>query len=584
MIDHRRATAAALVIAGCLALPSAVLPRFGDDYAQLLAVEGSTSLYKGQFSRYDLFVFANGVTADVRSSVERGALPWWSHPSLKISFFRPLSSALMVADHALFGRGTVGPHLHSALWYLALVAVVGLLLRRALPGSLVLGSLLLFALDDAHSLPVMWLANRNALVAATLGFLGVHFHLRAREEQKRWAHAVSAGLCALGLLAGEIALGAVGYVIAYELTRTDEGLAKRSRALLPVAAVCAAWLLAYKLLGYGASGALMYIDPVSQPWDWIGAVASRGPVLVGALFPGIWGELWNVTPRDGRFWLVGASLGASALFFFALWRLSRSMEPLLRQRVWWMSLGSIFAVLPVSSTFPSGRLLIAASLGSSVVVAAMIQGAWRARGWRLKGITAAAGAGLLVLLHVVLALPQWAFSGALMHLVGKKSDRMNSAVLASIDPASLPRTRMVTLWSDPLSALNAAARLSLETSVDPRAWWLLSIAPGDHAFTRTGPSTLEMELVAPERRLLGSEPEQFLRAPPLPMPREETFPGMRVEVAEEDPAGIKRLRFTFDAPLEDASLVFFHWSERELTRLVPPAIGTRWIEKEPPPL
>ncbi len=561
-----------------------MLPRFGDDYGQLLAIEGSPTPFKAQFTKYDLFVFADGKAEDVRAAVERGALPWWSHPTLKVAFFRPVSSALMVLDYELFGRGLVGPHLHSVFWYLALVAVVALLFRRVLPTSLVSGALFLFAIDDAHALPVMWLANRNALVAATFGFLGVYFHQRAREERLSWAYVASAGSTLVGLLSGEIALGAVAYVVAYELTRTDEATATRARALLPVGVVCGLWLIVYKLLGYGASGALMYIDPLSQPGDWLRAVATRGPVLIGALFPGVWAEVWNVVPPPGRPWLIGASLSMSGLFFYALWRLSKSMDPLLRQRVWWMTLGSILSVLPVSSTFPSGRLLVAASLGASVTVAVVIQGAWRARGRRLRGVAAAASAAVLVFLNVVLALPQWGFMGALMHFAGQRSDRMNSSVLANVDLGKLPHTRLVTLWSDPLSAANAAARLSLETSASPSAWWLLSMAPGDHAFTRTGPSTIEMELVAVDRRLLASEAEQFLRAPPMPMPTKESLPGMQVEVAEQDAAGIKRLRFTFDAPLEDASLVFFHWQERQLTRLVPPAVGTRWIQKEPPPL
>jgi hypothetical protein len=57
---------------------------------------------------------------------------------------------------------------------------------------------------------------------------------------------------------------------------------------------------------------------------------------------------------------------------------------------------------------------------------------------------------------------------------------------------------------------------------------------------------------------------------------------MRVEVPERDHAGIKRLRFEFDVPLEDPSLIPFHFEDRELKWLTPPAVGTRWTEKEPP--
>jgi hypothetical protein len=30
-------------------------------------------------------------------------LPWWTSPELKLAFFRPLASALVALDYALFG-------------------------------------------------------------------------------------------------------------------------------------------------------------------------------------------------------------------------------------------------------------------------------------------------------------------------------------------------------------------------------------------------------------------------------------------------------------------------------------------------
>lgn len=579
----QKAAAVALVIAAGLALPSAMLSRFGDDYGQLLAVEGSAFPFKAMFTKYDPFVFADGNPEHVRALVERGALPWWSHPSLKIAFFRPLSSALMVVDHALFGRGEVGPHLHSALWYLALIAVAGLLLRRALPPWIAGAALILYALDDGHAFPVLWLANRNALVAATLGFLGVYLHLRWREDRLRWAAPASAVSFLLALLGGEVALGTIAYVVAYELTRTDDPLARRAKALLPVAVISLGWAVTYKLLGYGASGALMYIDPASQPVDWIVAVLTRGPVLVGALFVGTLADVWMAAP-DARGVLIATSVVGSILFFVALGRASRTLAPEVRQRVRWWVLGAILSVLPVISAFPSNRLLVVPGLGALVAVVIVLRHGWRSRSLRPLGVLGMAGATVLVLLHAVLALPTWGGMAFLLHSGEEKGDRIQARLMSQLDKERLPQTRLVTLYSDPLGFMNTAARLWLETGASPKAWWLLSMAPGDHVFRRTGEATLEMELAAADQRLLGSEGELFLRAPPMPMPERETLPGMTIEVAERDPAGIKRLRFTFDVPLEEPSLVLLHWREGVLERLAPPAAGTTWTEQPPPML
>lgn len=96
--------AVSLLLAAALALPSVWMSRFGDDYGQLLAVEGSSSPFQAMFTKYGLFVFADGNPERVRALVERGGLPWWSHPSLKIAFFRPLSSRCSCAER--FRRGS----------------------------------------------------------------------------------------------------------------------------------------------------------------------------------------------------------------------------------------------------------------------------------------------------------------------------------------------------------------------------------------------------------------------------------------------------------------------------------------------
>ena len=62
--------------------------------------------------------------ARVAALVDFGA-PYFAAPGLVLHFLRPLSSALMALDHALFGRRPLPYHVHTLLWYAALLAVVG---------------------------------------------------------------------------------------------------------------------------------------------------------------------------------------------------------------------------------------------------------------------------------------------------------------------------------------------------------------------------------------------------------------------------------------------------------------------------
>jgi hypothetical protein len=78
------------------------------------------SIYPVERAPLSLFTFSDGSEREVRAHAHDGFYPWFTHERLGLSMLRPLSSALMWVDQALFGRAALGYHLHSALWWLAL--------------------------------------------------------------------------------------------------------------------------------------------------------------------------------------------------------------------------------------------------------------------------------------------------------------------------------------------------------------------------------------------------------------------------------------------------------------------------------
>src|SRR5262245_41874240 len=99
-----------LLLGLVLALPALAAPLALDDLFHLAALEGRTP---APLRWWELFTFAPADPARRGLFVAGGVLPWWSAPDLKLAFWRPLSSALVVLDHALFGRRALGWHLHS---------------------------------------------------------------------------------------------------------------------------------------------------------------------------------------------------------------------------------------------------------------------------------------------------------------------------------------------------------------------------------------------------------------------------------------------------------------------------------------
>ena len=120
-------TALVLLAGAILFLPAIRTPRFLDDYFQTSMIEGT---YPAPRSPFDLYDFVGD--ADRALLLDRGLLPWWSHPQLKVRFLRPLSSALLYADHRVFGDHPLLSHLHSFAWWAAAVLAAGALYRRTL--------------------------------------------------------------------------------------------------------------------------------------------------------------------------------------------------------------------------------------------------------------------------------------------------------------------------------------------------------------------------------------------------------------------------------------------------------------------
>jgi len=164
----------AVCVAVVLSLPSIPTGWYLDDLlhrAQFLEVGPMTD---SSDMTHRMFDFLSGDPKDILAFKDLGVLPWWSEDELKIRFWRPLSSFTHVVDYTLSPASGVLMHAHNVAWLVGLVALIALLYRRLIAIPAIAGvSTLLYALDDAHGMPVAFLANRNAMVAASFGVLSL---------------------------------------------------------------------------------------------------------------------------------------------------------------------------------------------------------------------------------------------------------------------------------------------------------------------------------------------------------------------------------------------------------------------------
>src|SRR5262245_12580801 len=68
---------------------------FSDDMDHYAMRNG---LYPVERSRLDMFNFSDGSAEENARLIQSGHFPWWTHPRVHLSMWRPLSSALMAFD------------------------------------------------------------------------------------------------------------------------------------------------------------------------------------------------------------------------------------------------------------------------------------------------------------------------------------------------------------------------------------------------------------------------------------------------------------------------------------------------------
>ncbi len=565
----------AAALAVTLSLPSLFADFYCDDQGMVLRLEGlAPGKAPGPFR---LYTFMSGDPGERAAFVDHGPLPWWTSDGLRLSFFRPLSSALFALDHAIAGRHPLLYHLHSIAWYVAAVIAAGLFFRRLLPEREAALATLLFAASPAHWMLAAWPSARHVAISGTFSIAAIALHVRSREDARPGLSRFAALACAaLGLAAGETALGAFAYVAAYEAFGRTERARSRLRALAPWAALLVVYAVRYKTLGFGVHGSGAYVDPIGQPGAYLALLPVRLAVFAEAALVGAPSEVTAFAPRATP---ILAVLGVLAVLALAalLRRALRTAPPESKRTLAWVLTGAVLATLPGAAGIPGDRILFLPNLG---VFAALSLVLLRAGG-ATRGRAAPAGpplpvrlgVGLLALLHVVLAPILFGASGAQLA-------SSSHAALTLASKAEIPARAGINVvgigLSDPLVGMYLSSSLWIAPRPQPRprAVNLLSMSSHDHRVTRTGDRTLEVAIVG--GTMLEDAFENVVRSRDEPLRTGDVVPLGEWTVRILDDVGGRPTRFSvaFDRSVDDPSIALVVWQDGQLRALPPPAVGS----------
>ena len=556
---HRYAAFGIIALGLLLVSPSLGTEPVADDLLHELLLRPDPGVDGLEPKTLDLFRFASGDPASTRALMNEGVFPWWTDPSVRLSFFRPLAGLSHWLDWHAFAGHAGWMHLHSLAWYAALLGAVALTYRRLAPAATAVLGLLFYAVDDAHAPTVGWIANRNAVIA-------VCFSLLALAAHAEWRSSGSASRCwrgpawlGLGLLAGESALAGAAYLLAYALFVERAPLRTRALSLLGPLLVLLAWRVAYAQLGHGTSGSGVYLDPATSPLTFAAALAERVPVLLLAAVALPWSDFWEVYP-------LVASWARPAVWCFAvavLAGLALSLRPLLREnttaRFW--AAGTVLSAVPAAATFPHDRLLLAVTVGWMALLALALTTAVRSRGRELVLST-------LVLIHGVVApllLPLRAAEvDQLSHWLWRSTREFPSSVALA--------TSTVVLLNPPADPFAAYLPLYFEAQnrLRPRHFLWLTSGVSAVRVTRTEARTLT---VRPAAGYLGHASQLMLRSATRPLPLGHT---VRLDAATLQVTALTgdgrpaEVRVTFALELDDPRLLLMSWRGDRYVRFTPP--------------
>jgi hypothetical protein len=567
LLERERAWCWVVVLAVVLVLPSIDAGFAAADHILRTRAGNGPGLPGFPPTRLELFVFVPG-DADLRSELmETGALAWWVAPGYRLAFLRPLSALTHALDFEAWPEVPALMHAHSIAWFVILLTSTWIAFRRLAGKSdrwVPALALLFYAVDDARGPLVGHLAHRNAMIAASFAIAALVAHDRWRRDGRRTGAVLSPVLLGTGLLAGETALGAIGYFVAYALF-VDRG--SRFIALLPALLVLFAWALAYGLLGYGARGSGLYVAPLEDPAGFAFAALVRAPVLLGAQFLGPWSDVWSALPTM-------AARGVYALSWAILAALGWLAWPLLRRdriaRFWTM--GAVLAAVPAAAAPAADHALVLVGLGAAMLVARVLATAGvRGDGDQVRRRPASAVLlGGLVVVHGFVApllLPVRAFG---MSLVDDALRDIGRAVPTDPDIT----TRTVVVASAPNDAMVAYLPF-LRASVDapaPAKLRLLATSTGAVEVARIDEHTLD---VRPERGLLATPLERMLRASGSALHEGDTIElsDVTIVVGEVRDGRPLHATFRFATTLDDPSRIWLAWQGRGFAPWSPPAVG-----------
>ena len=543
-----------------LLLPTVFAPFHADDFFHLLMLSDDALLTRSaEHTLFGLFSFVDSDAQNRAQLLQYGVLPWWSSEDFYFRFWRPISELSHWLDMQLMPRSALWAHLHSIVWFLALIWPLRLLLQYSLKPSkaLLLLALAIFVLDGQHIMTISWIANRNALLAAFFALWVLYFHMRSTRQAG--FSIIACGFYLIALACGEIALSILAYVFFYSLLLDPRPRVQRALGFLPYGVISLVYLMLYQHLGFGAdTSSTFYISPLTEPLNFMAhAIERTGVYFLAAFMPVMAGSSWiggETIP-----WLRPLVLALALLFAaLCLWWVYKQQDYFKASpALYFWLLSGIFSIVPVCSTLAQDRLALFQTLGIDIAIAILIYQALsrRAEGSMISPVVAKG----LVFIHLLLS-PLHLFLGSVF--IHKESLRLQEHAL-SFNAGKALTDKRVFIFTFPMGQASTlmGMRRALSASV-PDSVFIAAGVEAQLSVTQLSASQLRLHrrpgfVIGHETSFRSIDKKPFTEQALISMA------GVQVLIERVDTEGrAEQLLLNFTEPLDSGRWLFYALNQK----------------------
>jgi hypothetical protein len=502
---------------------------------------------------WDMFVLVGATPEQLERMRFLGQVPWWSSSHVHIAFWRPLTAATHYLDYVLWPETPWLMHLHQLLWHALACGLAWALYRRLASSTSAAGAAALgFSLTHLHVSAAAWLAHRNAVLVLVFALLSLLAHDRWRRDQWRLGALLGPLAFLAALLAGEMGVAVLGFLLAYSVTIERAGVGRGLLAIAPYVLVTILWRLVWDALGYGVVGSGIYVDPITEPVRWLSSMPGRVLELLVYLL----GPLGRID-SGALERIVGAVAVAIAVAVVA----TRPNTDA-RRSLAFCALAVLLSLIPLTTTVPHDRVLVLATIGSCLAFGEVIA---EALDPKRKSVAIQLGAILVIAIHYVLSptVSSWAAANVDRLRVSNGS----YPIAASLDDTQLRRQSLVILHTPNLllASLLSPSREARGLNRPIFSWVLHAEQTGDLEIRRVDAQTLELH-----------DPQGWVRGPDSKLMRSPTEPfevgdevdtlDFRLRVLEVSDGRPTRISVRFRRSLEGPTLVVVTWAGEDFER------------------